>query len=522
MMDLAVSVVIPSYNRADSVFALVAQLAEQSLAKEAYEVIVVDDGSKIDPTARLAPLRDRVRLHVERQSNGGAAVARQKGADLAKGRLLLFLDDDMRIAAGFLKAHIAAHAGAARTVVLGRLRALPGIEKMPLFERFYARMLDRIAEKAASGEEELKGVQLYTGNMSLPRDLFFEVGGFDPGFRLIEDVELGVRLEKAGASFVFSSEAESVHGSDHVSQDKWMARSRNDGVYATRVARKHPDAPTASPWWHWDRLNRLSRPLLFVTAGAPRLGGAIGLAAMTAARVADTLGFSKVAVGGATLVYGIQYYRGVREETGTARDVIREYGAFREAMRRVEAGTGEIERDCLDAIRADHKMLRHYQAKYGNAPPRPLPVDAVQNIGFQLLIAYRIMRACRANGHALAAKSMSRIIRHLYGSDIHWDAEFAPGIVVVHGFGMAISGSSRVSEGCILFQHITLGLGLDPDTRASGAPRLERNVHVGVGATLLGPITVGAESKIMPGCALTRSVPARSKVESPVPKVSAR
>jgi serine O-acetyltransferase len=151
----------------------------------------------------------------------------------------------------------------------------------------------------------------------------------------------------------------------------------------------------------------------------------------------------------------------------------------------------------------------------------------VNNIGFQLLMLYRIMRALRSSGRLLVAKFCSRLIRHLYGSDIHWDAEFEPGVVVVHGFGMAIHGDAYVSEGCILFQHITLGRGLSQDADAvgmkrDGSPRLERHVHVGVGCTIVGPVVVGERSKIMPGCTVTRDVPKNSIVASPEPSMRSR
>ena len=59
-------------------------------------------------------------------------------------------------------------------------------------------------------------------------------------------------------------------------------------------------------------------------------------------------------------------------------------------------------------------------------------------------------------------------------------------------------------------------------TKLGGAPLLEKNVHVGIGATLYGPITVGEGTKIMAGCVLSRSVPARSIVEAPTPQVGSR
>ena len=78
------------------------------------------------------------------------------------------------------------------------------------------------------------------------------------------------------------------------------------------------------------------------------------------------------------------------------------------------------------------------------------------------------MRFCADAGVPLAPQVASRVIRHLYGSDIHWEAELEPGIVIVHGMGLAVSRAARVRRGAILFQHVTLGLGVDPKSRAVG------------------------------------------------------
>jgi serine O-acetyltransferase len=116
----------------------------------------------------------------------------------------------------------------------------------------------------------------------------------------------------------------------------------------------------------------------------------------------------------------------------------------------------------------------------------------------------------------------SRLIRHLYGSDIHWDAQIAPGVMFVHGMGLAISSSARIGPRCILSQNVTIGMGRDAETGSTGAPVLEEGVQVGAGASLLGPITVGAYTKIMPNAVVTRSVPARSLVETPAAAVRPR
>jgi serine acetyltransferase/GT2 family glycosyltransferase len=535
--SVELSVVIATFNRQDLLRRLLEQLDAQTLDPTAFEVLAVDDGSKEDTRAKLADLATRMKVTIERQDNAGPAVARQRGVERAAGRVIVFLDDDMQVSPTFLEAHLAHH-GEDDTVVLGRLRPDAKLNEMPLFERFYARVLAKQGDDFASGKEKVRGHNIYTGNVSMPRELFLRVGGFDPAFRALEDEELGIRLEKAGARFVFADDAESVHGSDWTSLRKWMDRAMRDGVYQTKVSRKHPDAPESSPWRHLPNLNPISRPFMAVALGAPRAAGVIATAALSAASALDKIGLEPVAIAGTTFVYGLQYYRGVRQETGSVGDVAREYSEFKKGLAMLRQGHGgdaTAFRELASAIREDHRMVRFYADKYddraengsngagiGQASPVVLAGDAVRKIGFQIMIGYRVMRFFRAAGLGLGAQFMSRVIRHAYASDIHWEADFEPGITIVHGFGLAISYAARVRHGCILFQNVTLGYGPDPETRQTGAPLLDKNVHVGVGATLYGPITVGESTKIMAGCVLSRSVPARSLVEAPVPQVGAR
>jgi serine O-acetyltransferase len=179
----------------------------------------------------------------------------------------------------------------------------------------------------------------------------------------------------------------------------------------------------------------------------------------------------------------------------------------------------------VTAVREDHAMLRHYDGKYAadvRGGGASLPRDLVTRVGFQMLAACRVMHFCVDAGIPVAPKVASRLIRHLYGSDIHWEARFEPGVVVVHGMGLAVSRAARVERGVILFQNVTLGMSTDPVSRATGAPVIEHDVHVGAGSTLIGPIRIGARSKVTANCLVRESVPPDSLVEAPAPAVSSR
>ena len=175
----------------------------------------------------------------------------------------------------------------------------------------------------------------------------------------------------------------------------------------------------------------------------------------------------------------------------------------------------------LADLEADHGW---YEDRYGYWPQtkRSLPRDLVEKVGLQIAAGYRLMRFFRDAELPVLAKLTSRVMRHVYGSDIHFDANIESGVMFVHGMGLAIHGGARVGARCVIAQNVTLGNGLDPETRVEGAPTLEDDVRVGAGATLIGPITIGEGSKIMPGVVLTHSVPNNTLVESPVPTTRPR
>src|SRR5579862_9064675 len=90
-MSPKVSVVIPTYNRADKVGNAIKSVLAQTVHD--LEVIVVDDGSSDDTEKVLAKeFGDRVRYYV--QANQGASVARNRGIEEARGEWIAFLDSD--------------------------------------------------------------------------------------------------------------------------------------------------------------------------------------------------------------------------------------------------------------------------------------------------------------------------------------------------------------------------------------------------------------------------------------------
>lgn len=317
-MTPRLSVIIPTFNRGPALLRLLRQLADQTAAASDFEIIVVDDGSVIPVENLLRANPELTNVTVCRQKNAGAATARHTGALTANSDILLFVDDDMEVGRDFIEQHLAAHVGADRRVVLGRIERHPEAV-MPLFERWHASMIEKLATDIRDGRVELRGSHLFTGNASMRLCDYLEVGGFDPAMGHSEDVELGLRLEKSGCEFVFAEKAVSLHRSEHQRLDGWLRRAFLYGQFDHRIGRKHPELPHANPWRLLNELHPLSRAALLFSVVAP---GASEKLVEVGTSVCDWFarrGAERIAMAGMSAAFTMQYFRGVRTELGSVR-----------------------------------------------------------------------------------------------------------------------------------------------------------------------------------------------------------
>ena len=165
-------------------------------------------------------------------------------------------------------------------------------------------------------------------------------------------------------------------------------------------------------------------------------------------------------------------------------------------------------------VKSDFELMREGRAKYlGDAiAANALPVESVKRIGLQMMVAIRTMHLLRDAGSAKGAQVASRLIRYAYAAEIHWQSQWEPGVNIVHGNGLVVGSGARIEHGCVLLHNVTLGDAYDQATGRIGGPALGEHVHVGPNSTLLGPIRVGANTKIMAGSTLAQSVPEGSLV----------
>ncbi|MEE9123362.1 MAG: serine O-acetyltransferase [candidate division NC10 bacterium] len=113
-------------------------------------------------------------------------------------------------------------------------------------------------------------------------------------------------------------------------------------------------------------------------------------------------------------------------------------------------------------------------------------------------------------GFLFIGRFISHLNRFLTGIEIHPGARLGPGLFIDHGMGVVIGETTEVGENVTIYQGVTLG-GTSLE-RKKRHPTIGNNVIIGAGTKILGPFTVGDNSKIGSGSVVTKKVPPNSVV----------
>lgn len=241
----AVSIVIPTRNRAARLSRLLDALARQTTAAEDFEVVIVDDGSTDETAEVIASVTKRGHLRLRSASGGGdgPAAARNRGWRLAEGPLIAFTDDDCEPAPDWLERGLAAWGGDEMRIVQGRTLPNPtdAAGAGPLART------KRIEEASPFFQ---------TCNVFYARELLERLGGFDESYRRPagEDSDLGWRALEAGASRYFEPAAIVHHAIESRSPAEFL-REATTGSEGARVVRRHPAMRAEAAYYRyfWSR-----------------------------------------------------------------------------------------------------------------------------------------------------------------------------------------------------------------------------------------------------------------------------
>jgi glycosyltransferase involved in cell wall biosynthesis len=214
--EIALSVVMATYNRAEIIRETLQHLAEQDLDPTEFEVIVVDDGSPdhtravVEEWIPQAPFR-LTYLHHE---NHGPGYTQNRGIEMAKAPLVLLIADDILLEPHAVGAHLETHRDhpEPEVAVLGRVEESPLLTSQSVFRGKW----DHFQFSRFSGVRELPYYRFWACNISVKKDFVLRHGPYlehrgRAGAAAHEDPQLGYQLSRAGLRILWCPEALGFH-----------------------------------------------------------------------------------------------------------------------------------------------------------------------------------------------------------------------------------------------------------------------------------------------------------------------
>ena len=250
---VTVSVVVPTFNRMDTLPEVLKAICDQKFCGSA-ELIVVDDGSGEETRNFLTHWMDERRGQSSRfackvlsQANAGPARARNAGVEEATGRLVAFLGDDTVPKSGWLQSHLDRHVRAAadglnpeRVGVIGYTGWHPRMKTNP-FLRYINEHGLQFGYALIDDPAQVPFNFFYTSNLTVPRSaLLAEPFDVEFPYAAWEDIEVSYRLHEAGFRLLYESQAVVDH--DHpTSLERFADRQEKAGFCGVVFFRKHPE-----------------------------------------------------------------------------------------------------------------------------------------------------------------------------------------------------------------------------------------------------------------------------------------
>ncbi|MDQ2662716.1 MAG: glycosyltransferase [Candidatus Eremiobacteraeota bacterium] len=235
---LELSVVIPTFNRLDTLRFVVPSLLAQTVAPDSFEILVCDSNSTDGTAEYLAGVRaEHPNVRHIPHAYSGRAAARNGGVRAATGDVVLFNDADILADPELMAQHLRHHRERRRIAVVGW-----EVQVKSIADYEYKR--DHPAERGhlhPPSRKTLRWLYFLTGNASVRRDDLLEVGAFDESFTGYghEDLELGYRLAKAGVPILYEPAAINYHCQDVAPADQ-KEKMKLAGRSTVRFWKKHP------------------------------------------------------------------------------------------------------------------------------------------------------------------------------------------------------------------------------------------------------------------------------------------
>ena len=270
MFNPEVSIIVPTFRRPDILKETLKVLTDLDYPKDKYEIIVVDDGSN-DSTPEVVKLFEKdfppVTYHF--QENSGVAKARNEGARLAKGEVLIFNDDDIIIEPDNIRRHLQNLNKFGKCLVCGHWEFTPELTRTMNETQFgrYRLALENWY-KEENTKEPIQDNRYYSQtispqNESVRREDFWHIGGFDEDFPYAgcEDDEFVVRAVKAGYKFIYDYDIKMLNNDRRIDIKQFAERNRRGAVTKILIAHKFPKERGSHPLIYENEYRKPGEPL---------------------------------------------------------------------------------------------------------------------------------------------------------------------------------------------------------------------------------------------------------------------
>lgn len=240
----AASVVVPTFNRLSDLQLVIGALCEQvAELPSPCQIVVVDDGSTDGTGAWLDSHAAGLGVVVLHQDNSGPARARNRGVEASDGSVVLFLGDDTVPQPGWLHEHLEAHriGGSDRAVAILGYTSFPAGKTTP-FLRWINEYGAQFGYALIDEPTEVPFNFFYTSNISLPRRVFNDLGGFREDFPAAawEDIEFAYRAIEDGLSIRYNPRARTIHN-HRMRVGTFAERQQKSGRSGAIFAGLHPE-----------------------------------------------------------------------------------------------------------------------------------------------------------------------------------------------------------------------------------------------------------------------------------------
>ena len=224
-LNLDLSVILPTRGRPAALRQCLDLLARQTLDRARFETVVVFDGPDPEGMELARSFGGRLAIQAIEAARLGNAHTKNEALAAARGRIVLFLNDDVLPEPDLLQSHLDAQdqrVGQAPVLIVGHSPFVRGAAES-VFEAllrrtsmifFYDQMIDEQGRALRGPEHDWGFRHAWSLNLSAPRRLAMAVGGFRPAIAncCYEDVEFGWRAcREGGARVLFHPQARAEH-----------------------------------------------------------------------------------------------------------------------------------------------------------------------------------------------------------------------------------------------------------------------------------------------------------------------